>query len=54
MAKRKAMTEELLARAKSNGHKKGAYREKDSPHDENKHIDQTKKDQIAALGRYVL
>jgi hypothetical protein len=30
MAKRKATVEELLARAESNGYKKGPYREEDS------------------------
>jgi hypothetical protein len=55
MVKRKVMVEKLLARTKSNGYRKGgAYRENDSTRDENRHIDQTKKDQIAALDRYVL
>lgn len=54
MAKRKVTAEELLARAESNGYKRGAYREKDSTRDENRHQDKTKKDQNAALDRYVL
>jgi len=51
--KRKVIAEGLLDRAESNGYK-GGYREKDSTRDENRHIDKTKKDQIAALDCYVL
>lgn len=54
IAKRKVTAEELLARAESNGYKRGAYQEKDSTRDENRHIDKTKKDQNTALDRYVL
>jgi hypothetical protein len=54
MAKRKVTAEELLARAKSNGYKRGAHQEKDSARDDKRHIDKTKKDQNAALDRYVL
>jgi hypothetical protein len=37
MAKRKATTEELGARAETNGYKRGAHREKDSTRDNGKH-----------------
>jgi hypothetical protein len=43
MAKRKAMVEEVEARAESNGYKRGAHREKDSARDNGKHNDKTKK-----------
>jgi len=41
MAKRKAMAEELDARAESNGYKRGAHREKDSTRDNGKHNKKT-------------
>lgn len=53
MAKRKAMAEELPARAESNGYERGANREKDNTRDGKRHIDKTKKDQNAALNLYV-
>lgn len=46
--------EELLARAKANGYRTGAHKEKDEVRDLHKHIDKTKKDQDVALNRYVL
>jgi hypothetical protein len=51
---RKQTAEELNARAKANGYKKGAHREEDSRRDRNKHMDDTLKDQDGALDRYVL
>ena len=53
MAKRKAMAEELLARAEPNGCKTGAYREEDNSRDNEKHTDKTMRNQNAALDRYV-
>ena len=47
--------DELNARAKANGYKRGgAHREEDSRRDCNKHKDDTIKDQDKALDRYVL
>jgi hypothetical protein len=40
--------------AKSNGHNRKAHREKGSTRDENRSINKIKKDQNAALDRYVL
>jgi hypothetical protein len=54
MMKRKATAEELLARAESNGYKREAHREKDSVRGEKRHINKIKKDQNAALDRYIL
>ena len=54
MAKRKATTEELGARAESNGYKRGAHREKDSARDIGKHNDKTRKEQNVVLDYYVL
>ena len=54
MEKWKAMAEELLGRDESNGYKRGAHREKDTTRDDKMHINKTKKDQNAALDRYVL
>jgi hypothetical protein len=54
MAKRKATAEELEARAKSNGYKRGAHREKDSTRDNGKHNKKTKRNQNSVLDRYVL
>jgi hypothetical protein len=53
MAKRKAMAEELRARAESNGYKRGAHREKDSTRDNGKYNKKTKRNQNSALDRYV-
>jgi hypothetical protein len=53
MAKRKATTEELGARAESNGYKRGAHREKDSTRDNGKHNKKTKRGQNSMLDRYV-
>jgi hypothetical protein len=54
MAKRKVIAEEQLAPAKSNGYKREAHREKDSVRGEKRHINKIKKDQNAALDRYIL
>ena len=54
MEKRKVTAEELLARDESNVYKRGAHREKDNTRDEKRHIDMAKKDQNAALDRYIL
>jgi hypothetical protein len=53
MAKRKATTEELGARAETNGYKRGAHREKDSTRDNGKHNKKTKRSQNSVLDRYV-
>jgi hypothetical protein len=54
MAKRKATAEELLARAESNGYKRGAHREEDSTRGNRKHNDKTKGYQNSVLDRYML
>jgi hypothetical protein len=51
MAKRKA-TAELLARAESNGYKRGAHREEDNTQDNRKHNDKIKRNQNAVLDHY--
>ena len=53
MAKKKITGAELAARAKANGYQRGAHRDKDSLRDCNKHVDKVKRDQDAALDRYV-
>jgi len=53
MAKQKATTEELGARAETNGYKRGSHREKDSTRDNGKHNKETKRSQNSALDRYV-
>jgi hypothetical protein len=52
MTRKRDAGEELLARAKANGYQRGAHKDKDQGL--HKHIDKTKKDQDAALNRYVL
>jgi hypothetical protein len=54
MAKRKATAEEQLARAGSNGYKRGAHREGDSTRDNGKHNDKAEMNQNMVLDRYVL
>ena len=54
MAERKAMAEELEARAESNGYKRGALREKDNIRDNGKHNKKTTRNQNSVLDRYVL
>jgi hypothetical protein len=46
-------TEELGARAETNGYKRGAHREKDSTRDNGKHNKKTKRSQNSVLDRYV-
>jgi hypothetical protein len=54
MAKKKITGAELAARAKVNNYHRGAYRDKDNLRDRNKHVDKVKRDQDAALDRYIL
>ena len=54
MERKKITEDDLNARAKANGYQRGAHREKDGRRNRNKHIDKVKKDQDAALDRYVL
>jgi hypothetical protein len=54
MARKKITGDELSAGAKANGYQRGAHRDKDSLQDQNKHVDKVKRDQNAALDRYVL
>jgi hypothetical protein len=54
MARKKITGDELNARAKANGYRRGAHREEDGRRNRNKHIDKVKRDQGAALDRYVL
>jgi hypothetical protein len=50
MARNKVTGDELDARAKANGYKKGTHREEDSRRDRNKHGHKTKKDQDSVIG----
>jgi hypothetical protein len=50
MAKRKVTAEEPLARAESNGYKKGAHREEDSTRDGKRHIDKTQEGSKCGIG----
>jgi hypothetical protein len=54
MAKREATAKELEACAESNGHRRGAHREKDSARDDGKHNKKTKRNQNGVLDRHVL
>jgi hypothetical protein len=54
MARKKITADELSAWAEANGYQRGAYRDKDSVRDRNKHVDKVKEDQDAVLDRYVL
>ena len=54
MARKKTTTDELNARAKANSYQRDAHRDKDNLRDQNKYADKVKKDQDAALHRYVL
>ena len=54
MARKKITADELSARARANGYQRGAHRDKDGLRDRNKHVDKVKRDQEAALDRYVL
>ena len=54
MARKRITGDEPYSRAKANGYQRGAHREEDGRRNRNKHIDKVKKDQDAALDRYVL
>ena len=54
MTKKKITGAKLAARVKANGYQKGTYRDKDSLRDRNKYVDNIKRDQDAALDRYIL
>ena len=43
MARKKITGDELSARAKANGHQRGAHQDKDSFRDQNKHVDKVKR-----------
>jgi hypothetical protein len=51
MGGKKLATDELAARAKANGYKKGEHQEEGQPCDNYRHVDKTKKDQDGALDR---
>jgi hypothetical protein len=51
---RRQTADELNARAKANGYKRGVHREEDSRRDRNKYTDDTIKDQDGALDRCIL
>ena len=46
--------DELLARAKANGYRRGEHREQDAVLNRHAHVDKTKYDQDGALRRYVV
>jgi hypothetical protein len=54
MAKKEITGDELSARAKENGYQRGAHQDEDSLRDQNMHVAKFKRDQNAALDRYVL
>ena len=54
MGKRHATADDLLAQAEANGYRRGEHREEDEVRDRHKHVKKTKKDQDAALNRYIL
>jgi hypothetical protein len=54
MGRKQTTRDELNARTKANGYKRGAHREEDSRRDYNKHKDDIIKDYDKALDRYVL
>jgi len=54
MGRRQVTAGKLLARAEANGYKRGEHKEKDETRDSRKHVEKTKKDQEAALHRYIL
>ena len=54
MARKKITGDEVDACGKANSYQKEAHREEDSRQARNKHGDDTKKDQVGALDRYVL
>jgi hypothetical protein len=54
MTRNKISGDELIARAKANGFQKGAHRGPDGARHRKKHVGKVKRDQDAALDRYVL
>lgn len=46
--------DDIVAQTEANGYKRGKYKEQDAIGDLHKHVEKTKKDQDAALSRYVL
>ena len=54
MARKKITDDELSAYTRANSYQRGVYRDKDSLRDRNKYVDKVKKDQDAALDRYIL
>ena len=54
MARRNNIGDELGARAEANGYQRVAHQDKDSLRDQNKHVDKVKRNQNAALDRYVM
>jgi hypothetical protein len=54
MARTRAAADELLAQVEANGYRKREHKEKDEVRSRHKRVDKTKKDQNAALDRYVL
>jgi hypothetical protein len=54
MVRRTVAADDLLAQAEANGYKRGEHKEQDKVRDRHKHVDKTKKDQNAALNRFVL
>jgi hypothetical protein len=51
---RQQTADELNARTKANGYKRGVHREEDSRRDRNKYTDGAIKDQGGALDHYIL
>jgi hypothetical protein len=49
MARKKVTKDELGARAKASGYKRGVYQEEDSHRDSDKYIDKIKQDEDASL-----
>jgi hypothetical protein len=54
MGKQQANVDELLARARANGYKRGAHRAADKIRGRGKHVKKAIKDQDRPLKRYVL
>jgi hypothetical protein len=54
MVRQTVAADNLLAQTEANGYKRGEHKEQDKVRDRYKHFDKTKKDQNAALDRYVL
>lgn len=54
MVRRTVAAGDLLTQAEANGYKRGEHKEQDKVRERHKHVEKTKKDQNAALNRYVL